>query len=395
MMLLWTLLWWPIALLLIMLSWIYYAIICFKTWWFQLFSLSEPFDAGVLTVSIGNISMGGTGKTPLLLEFLRWTQAHNINAIVATRAYRSKSEHRGFLLTPEQQSTSVDSLVEQLGDEAALVHSLFPKLPMALGKHRSAQLTGLKALVGDQTQLVLLDDGFQHSMVRRDVDCVLVDASMPLQHRYLFPRGRLREPFHALFRAQYVFLTKVNLVSPKEVKDWIYFLSTHMAFGSKLLFLNYQLRHFKGGITGKQVELSEIEGRRVVLFSGLAQNHSFAATLKGLPYSVDLKQVFSFTDHHHYTKEQLLQMEQVADSEQDILICTEKDFVKVAPLASPSFLAKLWVACMTLELERDYDREVPEKFQMDWTPLYGEKAAVGADDHSWDLLFSRLFQQKY
>jgi tetraacyldisaccharide 4'-kinase len=157
-------------------------------------------------VSIGNLTLGGTGKTPLTMWVARWYQQQGVRVAVLSRGYGARPAARCRVV-----SSGHGPLLawQEAGDEPYLLACALPGVPVLIGKDRYG--TGRYACEQFGAQVVILDDGFQHHALQRDLDIVLIDASNPFGSGTLFPRGILREPLRALRRAHAIVLTRVEL----------------------------------------------------------------------------------------------------------------------------------------------------------------------------------------
>jgi len=161
------------------------------------FLKSASFAVGVPVVSVGNLTMGGTGKTPMVEWIARWLKEHGLRVVLISRGYRSKDGAGN--------------------DEALELEQKLPDVPHLQNPDRVA--ASRIAIEEHDAQVILLDDGFQHRRLRRDLDLVLLDALEPLGYGHVFPRGMLREPKSGLRRAHVVCLTRADLVTHNERLD--------------------------------------------------------------------------------------------------------------------------------------------------------------------------------
>lgn len=166
-------------------------------------------------ISVGNLTVGGTGKTPLVARVGQDLQELGFRPAILSRGYRGRAERENLLV-----SNGREILVspEVAGDEPYLLAQLLPEVPVAVGRDRRASAQLLLELLPRESFVFILDDGFQHLALERDVDLVVLDAAAPLERR-LLPAGRLREPWSALRRASAVCLTRCHLprARPDEV----------------------------------------------------------------------------------------------------------------------------------------------------------------------------------
>ena len=157
-------------------------------------------------VSVGNITLGGTGKTPFVVLLAEMIRAKGIPAAILSRGYKGSFSGPYGIVT-DGQTIFMD--VRQAGDEAYLLSKKLKGMPVFIGKER--RLSGQEAIRKFQARAVILDDGFQHLPLKRDVNLLLVDSRAPFGNGWLFPRGALREPLEQANRADALILTKADL----------------------------------------------------------------------------------------------------------------------------------------------------------------------------------------
>ena len=276
------------------------------------------YDLGVLksnklpvgVVSIGNIAVGGTGKTPLLIKIL---STFTGKGAVLTRGYRSEAE---------KNRCSVEILpttsVAEGGDEALLLKKKFPALPIFSGPNRieSAHLALKKGV-----SLLFLEDGFQHRKVKRDLDIVVIDGNTLCANGWCLPAGLLREPLKALARAHYI----VVMHPQQGVTEWL---------------KNYT----NAPVIGIEYTVSTpVTDQKVGLLSGIAQPQNFESDVRDL--GLEIITHLTQKDHHawHYSEIEEFALK-CKDLEASCLLCTEKDWVKIENLGQlplPIFPVKL------------------------------------------------------
>lgn len=278
---------------------------------------------GVPVISIGNISLGGTGKTPMAEFLLGELQAMGYQPAYLSRGYGRKS--KGYL---EVDAASASGL--RYGDEAFQVACKFPDLPVAVCEDRVAGATRL--LEAHAIDVLVLDDAFQHRRIHRDFDIVMVDGNRPPHRDLLLPAGNLREPLSGLRRAGAVLVTK---------------LRDEAAFPRLRRALRAQRYSFRTGLMALRpvglvaagaspaLKLDDLRDRAVVGFSGLGNNAFFEAEMRQMVG--ELRQFLSFPDHHEYSAADLSkisaalgkQIENKGKFADALLITTEKDFFRL------------------------------------------------------------------
>jgi tetraacyldisaccharide 4'-kinase len=274
-------------------------------------------------ISVGNLTFGGTGKTPLTIWLAQWFQRHGWRVAVLSRGY--KAQAAGPL---QVVSRGDGSLLDwrAAGDEAYLLARALPGVPVLIGKDRYR--SGRYACERFGVQVVILDDGFQYLALHRDLNVVLLDATNPFGHGTLLPRGILREPVQALRRADAIVMTRVESATGtlsalcQHIRRW----ATHQPLHA-MTTVPETLYHV---ITGTAAGLAWLRQRRVMAFAGIGNPPAFAATLTQL--GADVVVLCAFPDHHAYTAHDWHTIVAVAQQQQvSCLITTEKDAIRLSP----------------------------------------------------------------
>jgi tetraacyldisaccharide 4'-kinase len=263
--------------------------------------------APVPVVSVGNLTAGGTGKSPFVVHVVRRLEALVRRPAVVSRGYRAR---------PGAAS-----------DEAEMIRRAAPGV---LHVEDPVRLRGAGRAAAEGADVVVLDDGFQHRACARDLDIVLVDAGEPFGFGHLLPRGLLREPPAALSRADLLVLTRVDQVSAEEVASLRQRLSG-LAPGVPILATRHRpaaLRPLGSDDAGDPAALA---GRRVLALSGLARPGAFERTLRDL--GADVVAAARFPDHHDYAEEDLAATrERARAAGATAIVATTKDAVKLEGL---------------------------------------------------------------
>lgn len=296
-------------------------------------------------ISVGNLAIGGTGKTPMVLWLAQFLSEEGWRVAIVSRGYRS--EHPGRLLVV---SDGQEILVEgrYSGDEPQLLARRLPGIPVLCSTKRAVAVEA--AIKRFQTEVVILDDGFQHRFIARDLDLVMLDAEKPFGNGRLFPRGVMREQATALSRAQALVLSRFDDSSQTEdnreilAKRWPdkpIFTATHNP-----------ARLFEAA-SGREQLPSSLENARMAAFAGIERPDDFFKTLIDL--GADLVYSNALSDHHSLTRELLESLMQEAEGvEPEIWITTEKDWVRL-PDSLPEDM-NLWILAIDLDLGDESSR---------------------------------------
>jgi len=273
-------------------------------------------------ISVGNVTLGGTGKTPAVMNIASVLLNHQKRPVVITRGYGRKNES-DLVVVSDGKDVLVDAASG--GDEPVLIGSRLSGVPVVAcsDRYRAARF----ALPQFNADTVILDDGFQHVRLRRDLDIVLVDAADPFGSGKLFPAGILREPLTALQRAQVVLITGADRSSDLEaLKRQISRFTKARIFTS---------RPVPTGLveimTGETRELSALRGTAALAFAGIARPQAFVDLLQSL--GAEIRTALSYADHYAYKKPDLAYIfQRAADVKASMIITTEKDAVRLRTL---------------------------------------------------------------
>jgi tetraacyldisaccharide 4'-kinase len=294
----------------------------------NVFRLSCP------VISIGNITVGGTGKTPATMLIARELQCRGYRVAVLSRGYGGSLEGQVAVVS---DGNSVLLGPEQAGDEPCLLAQSVPGLIVVIGSDRYQ--AGLMALEQLKPDLLLLDDGFQHIRLHRDLNILLLDATRPFGNGWTLPLGLLREPQSALKRADLIVFTRW---SPGQQV---------VATGLPFCCSSHGLTGFKRLTSDEQISQERLQQGRVAAFAGIADPTGFFDGLQRL--GIPLVATLALSDHEPYSADHLMLLEQfAADAAADWLITTEKDGIKLAG-CNQSWSNRLIMAQLELQFDDD------------------------------------------
>ena len=283
-----------------------------------LLKIRKPVQCKVPVISVGNITIGGTGKTPLISKILDLCQEANVKASVLTRGY--KADNGGELIVLDQHHQPADG-ANSCGDEPWLLSKRHREVSIYISPRRVVAAR----IAERESQILLLDDGMQHLQLSRELNLVLIDSLAGVGNGQLLPLGPLREPLSCLKRADIIIYTKTNLKSSQGIRRKITpYLPPHtLEFDSQ-----YLPSHLISAKDGRSLSLSELDDKRCLLFSGIGNPSGFAEVVKGAGGSIvdhlilDDHQIF---DDKCLNKLELFMLSHPAE----YVICTEKDWVKL------------------------------------------------------------------
>ena len=270
------------------------------------FRLKPIHKAPAPVVSVGNITTGGTGKTPFVAYLAHWFREKNVRVVLLSRGYRAQPG--------------------EANDEKLVLDQLCPGVPHLQNPNRVE--SARHACREHHAEVLILDDGFQHRRLARDLDIVLIDALNPWGYGHLLPRGLLREPPSSLRRANLVVLTRADQCSQQrkqEIIDRIQSLRSDSAH-VEVAYLPQRLIDSRG----ETAPLDSLVGKRVTAFCGIGNPHSFQQMLTEAGFLLEPESFRAFPDHHHYTPEELTSLGLSASHHQsDAILTTQKDLVKI------------------------------------------------------------------
>lgn len=271
-------------------------------------------------ISVGNLTTGGTGKTPLVYFLAEWLKGKGFRTAVLSRGYGGKYSQPLGVVT-DGQNILMD--VRQAGDEPFLLAEKMQGIPLVIGRDRFR--TGQYAIEKYRSEILILDDGYQHLALKRDVNILLLDSARPFGNGYLLPRGMLREPTHQLIRADAIILTKSSMSDNiNKLKE----LLRPKGRSIPVFQVDYQpgeVRVFGGD---QKLLPGFLEGKKIMAFAGVAEPESFRHTLIQLKAEILAMEVFP--DHHWYTVEDWSQLLAKAERNgSEGLLTTEKDWVRI------------------------------------------------------------------
>ncbi len=296
----------------------------------------------VKVISVGNISVGGTGKTPLVAHLVALSDEMGLRPCVLTRGYGRRGKEIALVSDPD------GAVPELIGDEPSLLAGKFPGLAISIGKDRFR--AGSLAIDRVHPDVIILDDGFQYLKLYRDCDVVAVDASREIRDEMMIPAGTLREPPRNLRRADLICLTHLEICNNTErVISFIRRIAPRAQLaGCRHVPLGFTLRP-----EGRGVPPAWISGERVVSLAGIAKPEYFEDML--LRLGTEIAGSFRYPDHHFYTLDDLREISSfMSRVGVEILVTTEKDVMRIPDEA----FAGIRVAVLAVGLEFEFGGEL-------------------------------------
>lgn len=299
------------------------------------FGLARRTRLPARVVSIGNLTVGGTGKTTSCLAVASWLRAQGRRVAVLSRGYRGSAEGAALIVSKGEGPLAE---VDAAGDEPYLMAQSLPGVCVLVGRDR--RRTGAMAVESLGADTIVLDDGFQYQRLARDVDIVLVDALAPFGYDALIPRGLLREPVCHLARADAIWLTHCDLVEP-EVRAAIRARVRRAAPEAR----TWETVHAPVGLhrLGSEERLAPaaLRGRKVCSLSSLGNPAAFEASLRAL--GAELAATVRFPDHHRYSPEEI---REVCRADGEWIVTTRKDTARLPQeaLTKPAWVLEIALA---------------------------------------------------
>ena len=297
------------------------------------------YDTGILksyavdvpVICVGNLTAGGTGKTPLVIWLCQYLSEKGLKCAILTRGYKTETG--------------------KMTDEPALLAKACGDVPVVVNSDR---LSGArKAIEEHKADVLIMDDGFQHRRLKRDMDIVAIDATCPFGYGRILPAGYLRESPRSLKRAEAVVITRSDQVKPEQlhtIEKQIYNYNPDLPIAQTVH------RHTSAvTFQNERIELSELKEKRVYAFCGIGNPDAFFLSLTQSGLNVVGAQAFD--DHYAYTQEDMEQIfENAGKYNTGVVLCTEKDWVKSALLAPKTDDFVFATLAMELDFVEGFDK---------------------------------------
>lgn len=341
------------------------------------FIRNRAFDAGVLrasrapvpVIAVGNLTAGGTGKTPLVRWLVRRLRERNVRVAVVSRGYGRRS--RGVLVVADSASVRVDAA--RGGDEPVMIARGEPGVGVVVGERRHDAARRAAGELG--AEVIVLDDAFQHRSIHRDVNILLLDASVDIRRELLLPAGMRREGLAGIRRADLVVWSGVQAAEERtrlesSIRRWY----TGPGAG-----VRYDLVSYTSCADGRRAGVDEFRGKAVFAFCAIGRPERFLRSLRGR--GLEVKDWVTFRDHHWYGGADIEGLlDRFARSGAELLMTTEKDAVRLEsdPVAAENFLRAFPVWYPALEV----------------VPVWGEAEMLAAVDRAGEGRSTSVFHSR-
>lgn len=317
---------------------LYLAIILFRHFCYRK-GLFRHHTLGCQVISVGNLTVGGTGKTPVVEVFARELQKAGRRVAILSRGYKKAQPPFWQRLTqrltfhdrrspPRVVSNGKELLLDSAmsGDEPYMLASNLRNVAVLVDKDRVK--SGRYAINKLDCDTLILDDGFQYLSLKPRVQIVLVDKTNPFGNEHVLPRGILREPVRNIKRADFIFITKSDGKDTNKLKEQIRAYNTI----AEIIECHHCPRYLQNIDSQQQMALDSLAGKRVVALSGIAAPSGFESSLEA--YGAKLIHCHRFADHHRYSQQELINI--INDAKHlnaDMIVTTEKDYVRFPSLS--------------------------------------------------------------
>jgi len=323
---------WAAFAVLWLLSWPYRGVVAIRHGLYAA-GLKPVCRVNVPVISVGNLTAGGTGKTPVVDFLVKRLAGRGRKVAIVSRGYGGSFSGR-FSRVADAGGRMLMTPAE-CGDEPFLLAGRNPQAMVYVARRRAL---GVAAAVAAGAEVIVLDDGFQHLAVHRDYDIVLLDARAPFANGHLLPAGLLREPLSALRRSKLIILTHDQGAPEPE-----------LPVTRPVIRCRHRLAAAVVSLSGEQRSWAELQGVRVLAFAGIAQPEGFFAALR--EHGVELTATIALDDHQDYSPDVLNRLAEACNNAQ-LILTTEKDAVKLKATDFP-------LPCYRVPLELEFS--APER----------------------------------
>ncbi len=289
------------------------------------FGLARRTRLPALVVSIGNLTVGGTGKTTATIAVAKWLGERGKRVAVLSRGYKGAGERKPLIVS---EGFGPLRPVNESGDEPYLMAKALPGVFVLAGKDR--RKTGRMALDKFKAEVLVLDDGFQYQRLVKDIDIVLVDALAPFGYDFLLPRGLLREPSSHLARAHAVWITHADLVRENDLESLRNRVKA-LAPGARLWETKHAPVKLRRLDHPEEAEPEALRGRKVLALSSVGNPGAFERSLERM--GAVLIGRARFPDHYAYKQNDLQELVSRKWAAAEWVVTTEKDAVRLPPVS--------------------------------------------------------------
>ena len=319
-------------------AFVYLRLQAYKKGWFKIYRPNKP------VISVGNLTVGGTGKTPVVDMISRELLSRKIKPAILSRGYgRKNNDSQRRLRFCENKPSNP----ELFGDEPYMLAMRNPEIPVYVDSSRIAAADSAEK--NDNPDVLVLDDAFQHLAIHRDLNLLLIDAEHGLGKGNLIPYGVLREPASQWTRADAIIITKTNVASTKKVSE---VLKNELKVNIPVFNFNFEPKFFCS-LDGKDRQsIKNLAGKNLVALSGIAKPDGFRKMLENLKGNIINN--LEFADHHNYSNNDVQKiLKKNNEINPDYIMTTEKDAVKLRPF--PELKDSVWILEIEVQPEESWN----------------------------------------
>lgn len=305
-------------------------------------------------ISIGNLTFGGTGKTPFTLWLAKYLgESKNKKVMILMRGYKGNLENSHGIL---ETGKKIHSDSKEYGDEALLFSRRLKNSCVVVGKKRAKNLKFYFEKVFPD--VVLLDDGHQHIQLKRNLNIVLFDTLMPLEYYQVAPLGKMREGFSALKDADVIILGRSDLSSSLEKENLLQKIRPYLSPKIVIAEVGFRPNGFYNASNELVLKLDQVRNKKIIALAGVAGPKSFYKLLEDLGADVIVTE--TFPDHHYFKVQEIKTLIDYAKTEEALIVTTEKDIVRINKVINDPLILFLEVDMYFLKGEEE-TKKVIEK----------------------------------
>lgn len=310
-------------------------------------------------ISVGNITFGGTGKTPLIIWLIKRLESYGFETLVLTRGYKGKLEHKSGVIKGGQKFLSNP---HEFGDEPLLISKQMKKGAVVVGKRRSQNLKKYFPIL--RPDVVLLDDGFQHIQLYRSFNIVLFDALLPLDRYKTAPLGYLREGLSSLKDADAILISRADQVDEEKLESLLKLLGQYHRKEIPIGRLAYETTRIVDCFDREILKTDELKGQKVMALTAIAAPESFYNLLESFGAQIVAKKVYP--DHYFFNHEDINEILIESVKHDAIVLTSEKDMVKLRKVTKDSKIMSLNIDVKFLSGEDELMKKFRKILNLDY-----------------------------
>jgi tetraacyldisaccharide 4'-kinase len=278
-------------------------------------------------ISIGNLTFGGTGKTPMVEYIARYLKSEDHSVAILTRGYARESSGMKVLNGPGSEAGAREKSYREVGDEPAMLARALPEIPIIVDRDRHKAGAWASDRLG--CDVLVLDDGYQHLALARDLNILLIDATDTFGGFEMAPFGRLREPLYGIKRADVVIVTRADRAFDQGQTEAI--IKLHCGAKMPVMYFSSLISELKHLATGESYDVKEFNGWKVAVACGIANPEALADDL--LQVGISIVSESFFPDHHPFDQADVDAITRAArEAGAEAIVTTEKDAVRLEGL---------------------------------------------------------------